>query len=109
MKAFFIYHDRMAVMRRSGPGRGPGRRTPSESRNAAGRARPWRKKTPEPSSLRNPTFFKSAYSEDFHRVLRYGEVVNEVESIPFEFDSLVSSDHQVKMFRDAAYVLSMRF
>ena len=59
--------------------------------------------------MRNPTFFKSAYSEDFHRVLRYGEVVNEVESIPFEFDSLVSSDHQVKMFRDAAYVLSMRF
>jgi hypothetical protein len=27
VKSFFIYHDRMAVMRRSGPGPGPGRRT----------------------------------------------------------------------------------
>ena len=41
--------------------------------------------------------------------LRRSRKKGEVESIPFEFDSMVSSDHQVKMFRDAAYVLSMRF
>ena len=64
--------------------------------------------------LHNPTFFKAAYSEDFHGVSRYGEVVNkaslirEVESSPLEFDSVVSSDAQVRMFRDAAYVLSLR-
>jgi hypothetical protein len=64
--------------------------------------------------LHNPTFFKAAYSEDFHGVSRYGEVVNktklihEVETLPFEFDSVVSSDAQVRMFRDAAYVLSLR-
>ena len=64
--------------------------------------------------LHNPTFFKAAYSEDFHGVSRYGEVVNkalmiqELESMPLEFDSVVSSDAQVRMFRDTAYVLSLR-
>ena len=64
--------------------------------------------------LHNPTFFRSAYSEDFHGVSRYGEVVNkavmvqELESTPLEFDSVVSSDAQVRMFRDTAYVLSLR-
>ena len=64
--------------------------------------------------LHNPTFFKAAYSEDFHGVSRYGEVVNktkmirDVETSPLEFDSVVSSDAQVRMFRDAAYVLSLR-
>ena len=64
--------------------------------------------------LHNPTFFKAAYSEDFHGVSRYGEVVNktkmihDVETSPMEFDSVVSSDAQVRMFRDAAYVLSLR-
>lgn len=64
--------------------------------------------------LHNPTFFKAAYSEDFHGVSRYGEVVNkalmiqELESMPLEFESVVSSDAQVRMFRDTAYVLSLR-
>jgi len=64
--------------------------------------------------LHNPTFFKSAYSEDFTGVTRYGEVLNkagvirEVQSMPHEFDSVISSDPQVRMFRDTASVLSMR-
>src|SRR5260370_32770708 len=64
--------------------------------------------------LHNSTFFKAAYSDDFHGVSRYGEVVNkvkliqEVQTSPLEFDSVVSSDAQVRMFRDAAYVLSLR-
>jgi hypothetical protein len=64
--------------------------------------------------LRNATFFKAAYSDDFHGVSRYGEIVNktgiirELETLPLEFDAVVSSDAQVKMFRDAAYVLSLR-
>ena len=64
--------------------------------------------------LHNATFFKAAYSEDFHGVSRYGEVVNktkmirDVETSTLEFDSVVSSDAQVRMFRDAAYVLSLR-
>jgi uncharacterized protein DUF4440 len=64
--------------------------------------------------LHNPTFFKSAYSEDFTGVTRYGEVLNkaaiirEVATMPQEFDSVVSSDPQVRMFRDTASVLSMR-
>ena len=64
--------------------------------------------------LHNSTFFKAAYSEDFHGVSRYGETVNkagiirELETLPLEFDAVVSSDPQVRMFRDAAYVLSLR-
>ena len=64
--------------------------------------------------LHNSTFFKSVYSEDFTGVSRYGEVVNKAGMIrdvgtnPLEFISVVSSDPQIKMFRDAAYVLSMR-
>ncbi len=64
--------------------------------------------------LHNSSFFKAAYSEDFHGVSRYGEVVNkakminDMENSPLEFDSVVSSDAQVRMFRDAAYVLSLR-
>lgn len=64
--------------------------------------------------LHNSTFFKSAYSEDFAGVTRYGEVINkaavirEIASMPQEFDSVVSSDAQVRMFRDTASVLSMR-
>ena len=64
--------------------------------------------------LHNSTFFKSAYSEDFNGVTRYGEVLNkaaivrEVQTMPQEFDSVVSSDPQVRMFRDTASVLSMR-
>ena len=64
--------------------------------------------------LHNVTFFKAAYSEDFHGVSRYGEtltklgMVHEVESLTLEFDSVVSTDQQVRLFRDAAFVLSMR-
>jgi len=64
--------------------------------------------------LHNPTFFKAAYSEDFHGVTRYGETVNkqgiihELETMNLQFDSVVSSDTQVRIFRDAAYVLSLR-
>ena len=64
--------------------------------------------------LHNSTFFKSAYSEDFTGVTRYGEVLNkaamvrEIETMPQEFDSVVSSDPQLRLFRDAASVLSMR-
>ena len=64
--------------------------------------------------LHNVTFFKSAYSDDFHGVSRYGEtvgkqgIIREVESLSIEFDSVVSSDHQVRMFRDSGYVLSLR-
>ena len=64
--------------------------------------------------LHNSTFFRSVYSEDFRGVTRYGEVVGktgmvkEVESQPQEFDSVVSSDAQVRMFRDTASVLSLR-
>ena len=64
--------------------------------------------------LHNPTFFKSVYSEDFYGVTRYGEVLNktgilkEVEAMPQQFDSVVSSDAQVRMFRDTASVLSLR-
>jgi hypothetical protein len=64
--------------------------------------------------LHNSTFFKAAYSEDFHGVSRYGETVNkagvirELETLALEFDAVVSSDAQVRMFRDAAYVLSLR-
>jgi len=64
--------------------------------------------------LHNSTFVKSAYSEDFTGVTRYGEVLNkaalvrEIAAMPQEFDSVVSSDPQVRMFRDTASVLSMR-
>ena len=64
--------------------------------------------------LHNTTFFKSVYSEDFTGVTRYGEVLNkaaiirEIASMPQEFDSVVSSDAQVRTFRDTASVLSMR-
>ena len=64
--------------------------------------------------LHNTTFFKAAYSEDFHGVTRYGEmvtkqgIIHELEMMTPEFDSVVSSDAQVRMFRDAAYVLSLR-
>ena len=64
--------------------------------------------------LHNPTFFKSAYSEDFAGVTRYGEVLDkaailrEIANMPQEFDSVVSSDAQVRMLRDTASVLSMR-
>ncbi len=64
--------------------------------------------------LHNSTFFKAAYSEDFHGVTRYGETVNkqgiirELETMNLEFNSVVSTDAQVRMFRDAAYVLSLR-
>lgn len=64
--------------------------------------------------LHNPTFFKAAYSDDFHGISRYGDVVNkqrmvqELETMALEFDSVISSDAQVRMFRDAAYVLSLR-
>jgi ketosteroid isomerase-like protein len=64
--------------------------------------------------LHNSTFFKAAYSEDFHGVTRYGETVNkqgiihELETMNLQFDSVVSSDAQVRMFRDAAFVLSLR-
>jgi hypothetical protein len=64
--------------------------------------------------LHNSTFFRSVYSEDFRGVTRYGEVVNkngmvkEVESQSQEFESVVSSDAQVRMFRDTASVLSLR-
>jgi len=64
--------------------------------------------------LHNVTFFKAAYSDDFHGVSRYGETVNkqgivhDVESLALDFDSVVSTDHQVRLFRDAAYVLSLR-
>ena len=64
--------------------------------------------------LHNPTFFRAAYSEDFHGVSRYGEVVNkpglirELQALTQEFESVVSTDPQVRMFRDAAYVLSLR-
>jgi len=64
--------------------------------------------------LHNVTFFKAAYADDFHGVSRYGEsvskqgIVHEVESLALDFDSVVSTDHQVRLFRDAAYVLSLR-
>jgi hypothetical protein len=64
--------------------------------------------------LHNVTFFKAAYSDDFHGVSRYGETINkqgmvrDVESTGMEFDSVVSTDQQVRLFRDAAYVISMR-
>ena len=64
--------------------------------------------------LHNTTFFKAAYSDDFHGVSRYGETINkegmvrEVESTALEFDSVVSTDQQVRLFRDAGYVISMR-
>ena len=64
--------------------------------------------------LHNSTFFKSSYSEDFSGVSRYGEVLNkagvlrEVAGMPQEFDSVVSTDAQVRMFRDTASVLSLR-
>jgi len=72
------------------------------------------KKNARAIKLHNPTFFKSVYSEDFTGVTRYGEVLNkaaivrEVASMPQEFDSVVSSDPQVRMFRETASVLSMR-
>jgi uncharacterized protein DUF4440 len=64
--------------------------------------------------LHNTTFFKAAYSEDFHGVTRYGEtvdkqgIIHDLEAMTLEFDSVVSSDAEVRMFRDAAYVLSLR-
>ncbi len=64
--------------------------------------------------LHSSTFIKAAYSEDFHGISRYGETVNkqeivrELESMGLEFDSVVSTDAQVRLFRDAAYVLSLR-
>ena len=64
--------------------------------------------------LHNSTFFKSIYSEDFTGVTRYGEVVNkagiirEVQSAPQEFESVVSTDSQVRVFRETASVLSLR-
>ena len=59
-------------------------------------------------------FFKNVYSEDFRGVTRYGEVLNktalvsEVQEMTQEFDSIVVSDFQVRMYRDAACVLSLR-
>ena len=64
--------------------------------------------------LHNAPFFNASYSEDFHGVTRYGEtvskqgIIRELETMNLQFDSVVSSDAQVRMFRDAAYVLSLR-
>lgn len=64
--------------------------------------------------LHNTTFFKSAYSEDFTGVTRFGETLNkagimrEVQSLPQEFDSVVSTDPQVRVYRETASVLSLR-
>src|SRR6267154_4946203 len=64
--------------------------------------------------LHNSTFIKAAYSEDFHGISRYGEtvskpeIIRELETMGLEFDSVVSTDAQVRLFRDAAYVLSLR-
>ena len=35
-------------------------------------------------------------------------IIHELETMNLEFDSVVSTDAQVRMFRDAAYVLSLR-
>jgi hypothetical protein len=104
----------MAAERRSGPAQEPEDERPPNHEMQRQELVNLEKENARGIKLHNPTFFKSAYSEDFHGVSRYGEVakkiavVREVESIPFKFDSLVSSDHQAKMFRDAAYVLRMR-
>ncbi|HVO58385.1 MAG TPA: nuclear transport factor 2 family protein [Dongiaceae bacterium] len=64
--------------------------------------------------LHNATFFRAAYSDDFSGVSRFGEVINktgmlrEVVSLNADFDNVVASDIQVKMYRDAAYVISLR-
>jgi len=64
--------------------------------------------------LHNTTFFKSAYSEDFTGVTRFGETLNkagimrEVQTLPQEFDSVVSTDAQVRVYRETASVLSLR-
>jgi hypothetical protein len=39
---------------------------------------------------------------------KQGGIIRELQSLPLEFDTVVSSDAQVRMFRDAAYVLSLR-
>jgi hypothetical protein len=69
------------------------------------------KREREPS-LHNPTFFRAAYSEDSRSFAlwrsRKGADYPELQSMPLEFDSVVSSDAQVRMFRDTAYVLSLR-
>ena len=64
--------------------------------------------------LHNPTFFKATYSEDFRGVSRFGEtvgkqgIIHELETLPMEFDTVISTDAQVRMFRDTAYVISLR-
>jgi len=64
--------------------------------------------------LHNSTFIKSVYSEDFHGVSRYGEVVDkaefvkEIQTLPYQFDSVVSTDNKVHVFRETATVLSLR-
>ncbi|HSC44603.1 MAG TPA: nuclear transport factor 2 family protein [Candidatus Acidoferrum sp.] len=64
--------------------------------------------------LHNTTFFKSVYSEDFTGVTRFGETLNklgilrEVQTMPQEFESVVSTDAQVRVYRETASVLSLR-
>jgi len=64
--------------------------------------------------LHNTTFFKSAYSEDFTGISRFGETLNkagimrEVQTMAQEFESVVSTDVQVRVYRETASVLSLR-
>jgi hypothetical protein len=64
----------MAAERRSGPAQEPEDERPPNHEMQRQELVNLEKENARAIKLHNPTFFKSAYSEDFHRVSRYGEV-----------------------------------
>lgn len=64
--------------------------------------------------LRNPTFFQDVYADDFSGYTWYGlplnktKLVQSIQTSGEQFQSVVASDIQVKMFLDSASVLSLR-
>jgi hypothetical protein len=70
----------MAAERRSGPAQEPEDERPPNHEMQRQELVNLEKENARAIKLHNPTFFKSAYSEDFHRFSRYGEVAKKNRS-----------------------------
>jgi hypothetical protein len=64
--------------------------------------------------LNNPSFFQASYADEFRGVTSFGEPVDKnelirlVQASGIAFSRVLESDIQIKMYLDAASVLSMR-
>jgi hypothetical protein len=64
--------------------------------------------------LNNPSFFQASYADEFNGVTSFGQPVDKngfirlVQNSGIAFSRVLESDIQIKMYLDAASVLSMR-